>query len=132
MFETFIKFKDEEKLIIWFMQPHWPFIDGYDDILKDEVYEWVKQIDRIGDEEISAWWALRHGFITIDRVKEAYRKCLKTVMPYTQEIARRRHKYGKVIITSDHGNLYQCPFGHNMGLKELDVRLIPWFEVKQE
>ena len=131
MMDAFYKFKDEDKLIMWFMQPHWPFIEGDKLLMKKDIDMWKENPKYYqGNSEKSCWWALRNGLTDIYTVSYYYKLSLINIMSYVNEIVKNRK--GTIIITSDHGNTYECPFGHNKELDLLEVRAVPWLTVSGE
>lgn len=120
---------NEKRLLIWIMQPHWPFIDEDGNRLLEEEsnkWEWYRTSK---DTEINPWFALREGLIDLDTVKDAYYRTLKFVLPYLKEIVDMRMDRGKIFITSDHGNLFGYPYGHNKELRQPGVRVVPWMAI---
>lgn len=124
----------EKRLIVHFMQPHYPFID-YPDVLydglkvRDEVLG--NQVDTSG-QHITPWTALARGDVDADTVWEAYRHNLELVYPVARELAQELT--GKAVITSDHGNgvgEFAWPFpvrvyGHTDGLYMPELVRVSW------
>jgi hypothetical protein len=85
-----------KRKIIWFMQPHHPFLDssledvGFDPNLEQEAGEKI-------------WSKAERGVYDDSEIWQAYRQNLEKVMPYTKQIAEELD--GRTIVTSDHGNL---------------------------
>lgn len=114
-----------DKMIIWYMQPHVPFIGerriGYTEI-------------GIGKKALlTIEGMVRHPNFTRDYVYEAYKDNLKYVLFHVKELLR--HLHGSVIITSDHGNGFgeNNYYGHeNAKIVTKFLREVPWFEVDLE
>lgn len=122
---------DDKRLIVHFMQPHYPFIG-----------ETGKEIDHRGyhggsDVPMtpSIWRAMIYNMLDIDNEKlvTAYKENLDIVLAEVQELLE--HLRGKTVITSDHGNmlgerlapLYFKAYGHPRGVRCPGLNHIPWF-----
>jgi len=120
-----------ERRILWFLQPHHPFIgetrvhilvclgESRDLLLPPDVV--IQQFKELKAQGI---------------LERAYADNLKLVLAEVKRILPLLH--GKVVITSDHGEGLGKPlrcedkpvFGHPCNISELEVRLIPWCVVK--
>lgn len=123
-----------KRLIVHFMQPHYPFIG-----------ERGRQIDHKGyskDQENSlqgktVWGQLRNNSekITRDEVWEAYCENLDIVLSHVQDLLDILP--GKSVITADHGNLVgerlrPIPvrgYGHPPGMPMPELVNVPWLVV---
>lgn len=128
----------DKRLIIHFMQPHFPFIG-----------EKGRQLEQggisqngVGEDNNGVgqiWNLVNHPRFDIHHteVVEAYRENLELVLPYAEELAE--YTSGMSVITSDHGNLvgertYPIPvtgYGHPPGLYLEGLIKVPWLEIKQ-
>jgi len=112
-----------DKMIIWYMQPHVPFI-GKTRIGHDTLQLLEKEVLLIRG-------MVRHFQHDVEYVYNAYKENLEYVLDYVKKLLP--HLSGKVIITSDHGNGFGelgYYFGHEDGsLNHECVRLVPWLEV---
>jgi hypothetical protein len=123
-----------KRLIVHFMQPHYPFID-YPDVL----YDGLKIRDEVLGNEVNAdgrhitpWTALARGDVGTNIVWEAYRHNLKLAYPVARDLARELT--GRAVITSDHGNSigeFAWPFlvriyGHTNGVYTSELVEVPW------
>lgn len=131
-----------KRLIIHFMQPHYPFISERGQEIDESAVDPValdldsnSPVDnkQEGDSEMPIWRRLQFGLgITYDEVWEAYRENLELVLE--EVIYLLQHLDGKTVITSDHGNLVgdrQRPlpvrgYGHPSKLFVDDLLEVPW------
>ena len=128
----------ENRIIVHYLQPHYPFIN-YPEL----------QYGSFGNtEEINAksakeganhvWTALDKGFVDEQTVWEAYRDNLHLVMESVEELLEEAD--GRVVITSDHGNLIgeratplRIPlYGHPPNIYHENLRRIPWAVVNEK
>lgn len=114
MFNAFLKLKFEKRILLHFLQPHYPFLDG------EELAIGVRDSwNDIENEE---------DFI---KTKNAYKLCLQSVMPCVKKIINLRRKFGRMIITADHGESYEKPYAnHPCGSDKFGLRLVPWFVIE--
>lgn len=128
----------QKRLILHFMQPHYPFIGptgeqvshrGYNQSLIDPDLEiepvWAELRDNPTEEEIEA-------------VKKAYRENLQIVLEHVDELLTDLD--GKSILTADHGNLlgehlWPVPmrdFGHPSSVATPALRHVPWYTIESD
>ena len=110
------KYRDE-RFIIWFMQPHHPFIGN----------------PMLLDGKEIVWDKLKAGKISKYIVFKAYIGNLKLVLSQIEKYLLPELE-GKTVITSDHGNLFG-EFGlyaHPYGIYLKPLVEVPWFEVRGE
>ena len=111
--------------IIWYMQPHAPWIgktkltgfgEGWDD--KESLHE--------------IWAKIRKGEIDKKKLREAYRDNLRLVLKSVSELVP--YLNGKTVITSDHGELLgeYGMFEHPPNWKVKELRVVPWLEVESK
>lgn len=124
--EAISRFK-RAKSVIHYMQPHGPWIGktkltirgkGFQD-LKKPVMADALIAERIRSKEIS-----------IEMLRQAYKDNLRTVLKYVTELIP--HLHGRVVLTSDHGELLG-EYGlllHPSRVRAVELRSIPWFEVR--
>ncbi len=118
--ETAKKLFPDKRLIIHFIQPHYPFLDfEYGDGFSDSE-GWL------GDSSLSVWDLAERGELEKEKVWQGYRRNLEKVLPYAQKIAEEFD--GKTVITSDHGNLVgeKGLYGHPDGMDLKPLRKVPW------
>ena len=118
----------DKKLIVHYMQPHYPFINS-------EIDQGSFSGEMGGVEKLSIWEQLYAGKVDKQQVKEEYRENLRIVLPEVKRLVE--HLKGKTVITSDHGNLFGkkvsfLPFkvyGHPPGIKDEELTRVPWIEL---
>ncbi|WP_340100121.1 hypothetical protein [Salinibaculum salinum] len=127
----------EKRLLVHFMQPHYPFIGERGRTLDVRGYS-PTQDD--GFDAPSVWQILRHDHydddgITRETVTEAYRENLSLALPHVEKIVSELP--GRSVVTADHGNLlgerlYPIPvreYGHPRGLYSPALVRVPWLVV---
>lgn len=134
--ETERKYPDK-RLIIWFVQPHYPFIEN------PEIYpsgikraSEVTEFNRSNIRASNPWKEVARGNLEIDKVWQAYKRNLQIVIPYAFGLARQLK--GKTVITSDHGDTFEClrfPLpvriaGHPFGIHIPSLIRVPWLVFK--
>lgn len=124
----------DKRLIIWFMQPHQPFIKYPE--LDPYGFRHLCEVTEFGTSKVppikNLWIEADKGAIDIKKVWEGYRTNLEIVLPYVFELAGELR--GKTVITADHGNafkrlLFPIPFriaGHPRGIHVTDLTKVPW------
>ncbi|MFW6041321.1 MAG: hypothetical protein ACOC85_05745 [Thermoplasmatota archaeon] len=127
------QYKDK-RIIIHYMQPHYPFIgehqiihSGVDSLRKEGLGDGKER-----NKERNPWDDLAEGEIDLDEFMKAYNSNLKLVLKYVQKLLP--HLNGKVIITSDHGNCIgeMGLHGHPGGFNIKPLIEVPWFQVKNK
>jgi len=145
--ETMVKFSlrvikehPNKRLIIHFMQPHYPYIGeesrkkigSHEGILSIYLFQEKRSKRKHEHKEQLVWNLLKNKKIDEQTVWEAYEENLKIVLKYTKELTNIFK--GKTVITSDHGNLFGkrlFPFftkeyGHPCKVHTKDLIKIPW------
>ncbi|MFB6159460.1 MAG: hypothetical protein ABEJ95_07455 [Candidatus Nanohalobium sp.] len=118
--ETAQKLFPEKKLIIHFIQPHYPFI-GFNDEGFTDSKGWLSE-----DQSTSIWDRAENGDYTQEEVRNAYSQNLEVVLPHAEQLAEKIE--GKTVITSDHGNLIgeNGLYGHPDNMSFAPLRKVPW------
>lgn len=108
---------DPERLIIHYMQPHYPFVN----------YPEISTGMRASGGGGNVWTRLRRGELDRDTVCEAYRDNLEYVMDEL-EVLLRNVDAERVVITADHGNAVGewGIYGHPWGVPLKCIRDVPW------
>lgn len=128
-----------KRLIVHFMQPHFPFIGDAGQQLEHGGIERSAAEDEDGeDSKRHVWGSLSHGRISKAHVWEAYRENLDIVLPHVETLVESIS--GKSVVTADHGNLVgertrPLPvrgYGHPRGLDVPELRTVPWLVVEGE
>jgi len=115
------------KSIIHYLQPHGPWIgktkltlaNGRPQSVTNSVMADVLIAKRV-----------RQGEIALSKLKRAYRQNLRLVLKYMADLVSCLD--GKIIVTSDHGELLG-EYGfllHPKKLRAIELRVVPWFEIK--
>lgn len=136
-----------KRLIIHFVQPHYPFIGPKATQIKSKFGKSIGRVSRVvNDGKIidSETWhfpgytqALEAG-IAPDEIKLAYRESIKLVFSQSEKLIRQLE--GKSVITADHGeHLGERPipfgrplWGHPPGLFTEALRFVPWAVFNKE
>lgn len=125
-----------KRLIIHFMQPHFPFLG---ETGTDIPGGFGRNMDDIDPERSHPWFdKLWGGGVNRELLLKAYYENHKYVVPYVEELLDGLN--GKSIITADHANLvgergFPIPirlYGHPGGLYHPDLTTVPWIEVGGE
>lgn len=125
-----------KRLIVHFMQPHYPFIgdetvDSADlSILRSKAQD--EDTENQGGNDV--WARLSNNEVSEDAVWEAYRSNLELVLQSVTDLVDEIG--GLSVITSDHGNAlgeraWPIPveiYGHPNGVHIDSLRVVPWFE----
>jgi len=135
-----------KRLIIHFMQPHYPYIGkrsreniGYHDgILSHFLFQDSKDSKKAKHTTQLVWNLLKNGKIDKKTVLEAYEENLQIVLEHTESLIKILT--GKTIITADHGNLFgerMLPFfikeyGHPRATYKENLIKVPWFIINRE
>ncbi|WP_435078886.1 hypothetical protein [Halococcus sp. AFM35] len=132
--EAFEHYPDK-RLIIHFMQPHYPFIGAAGDRLEHTGLARPDGDER-ADNKRHIWGSLRHGRARKEDVTDAYRENLNIVLPHVETLLESLS--GKSVVSADHGNLLgertsPLPvrgYGHPRGLNSTPLRTVPWLVVE--
>ncbi|WP_323173751.1 hypothetical protein [Natrialba sp. PRR66] len=128
------KMYPNKRLIVHFMQPHFPFIGYHGDGLNHKGI--TIHLDDDASDAPNVWEAARRGEVDIGRVRRAYSENLDIVLNHVRDLLTKLN--GKTVVTSDHGNLVgdelrPIPvrgFGHPRGLYAPPLVKVPWFIVE--
>jgi hypothetical protein len=119
--------RDDEKLIIHYMQPHVPFIanDNSPGLNKDNFGgdHWKAASDD--------WALLQQGERTLEEVWEDYQQNLRLVLD-DLEILINNIDSDSLVISSDHGNaIGECGMtGHPTNVPHPALSTVPWIELE--
>ena len=122
-FEDYNFHASDKKIIIWYIQPHYPLIG------KTRVILTNKELDKAGGHfDVAFLQKIRT--INIDNLKIAYRDNLKLVLKAVSALIPKLN--GKIVVTSDHGEMLgeHGIFTHHFFIKSPELRIVPWLEVK--
>ncbi len=127
-----------KRLIIHFMQPHVPFIGKKGQQISAKGWGSDQSEHKLRGKTI--WQQLREGsFDDEESVWDAYNENLEIVLSYVELLLTG--DFGKMIISSDHGNLvgerlWPIPtkkmYGHYYGVYTAELVKVPWFVIAEE
>lgn len=127
----------DKRLIIHFMQPHYPFIGEKGQNIDHKGYSKGETNDLAGK---NVWEQLRLNSdeLSIEEVWEAYQENLDIVLSHVEELLGELT--GKSVITADHGNLFgerlrPIPvrgYGHPPRIRIPELVTVPWHVVDGE
>jgi len=127
-----------KKLIIHYMQPHYPFIgelgkkiDKQDSFGK----KWRSKENKNNSSQQTVWEMLKKNQLSYKETWEAYVENLQIALPHVSHLSK--YLNGKTVITSDHGNLFgkkvfplrKKLYGHPSYIYDDGLRKVPWFEI---
>lgn len=120
----------DKRLIVHFMQPHFPFIGETGRQLDQGGI--VMNVDGAEPGDLMIWAKLMYGLVDERRVRTAYRENLELVLDVVEDLLADLP--GRAVITSDHGNLvgdrlWPIPtrgYGHPRGVQVSALRDVPW------
>jgi len=129
-----------KRLIVHFMQPHYPFIGEYGERI--ETRGWSPDREGPSPEGRSVWQLLRDQSSTDplldeDLVRAAYDENLDIVLDAVAGLLPELD--GRSVVTADHGNLigerlFPIPtrrqYGHPYGVYHPNLVTVPWFVVE--
>lgn len=122
-----------KKLVIHFMQPHYPFIgESGNNLPTHRTFTGKSRIED-GDAP-SIWELLRKDEVEKPLVWEAYQENLSLAIPAAKRLVEQLN--GKSVLTADHGNAFgerakPIPlrlFGHDTGYRNRCLIEVPWIE----
>ncbi len=131
------KQKPHKRLIIHFMQPHYPFIGKLGENIKHRGYT-NKQSEQRRSSGYTVWGKLQYNLngLTEESVWDAYRENLQIALEKVEHLVEKLD--GKTVITADHGNLIgerlsPVPvkgYGHPGYLRIDELIQVPWLELE--
>jgi hypothetical protein len=95
--KTAEKLFPNKRKLVWFMQPHYPFLD------KSKIWEDTGFSKKLEGKNSDVWNEAEKGNFQKENIWESYKDNLKYVMPFAVKSAEILS--GETILTSDHGNL---------------------------
>lgn len=129
-----------KRLIVHFMQPHYPFIGETGKSITHRGYAGDESVD---SSEPAIWSLLQWGHeghenVDEETVWQAYKENVDIAINAAKELASALT--GKTVVSSDHGVLIgerMTPipakgYGHKAGLRDPEVTQVPWFEMDYE
>lgn len=129
-----------KRLIVHFMQPHYPFIGERGADIDHRGYKNKHDDQGYNESKYTVWGRLQYnlGDLSEDVVWAAYRENLEIVLKHVETLIEKLE--GKTVITADHGNLigerlYPVPvkgYGHPGGIRIEELVRVPWLELNYE
>ena len=126
----------DKRLIVHFMQPHYPFIGELGKEISHRGYT-NKQSKATTNSKYTVWGKLQYNLdgLTEEFVWKAYRENLEIVLEHVAELVAKLD--GKTVITADHGNLIgerlsPVPvkgYGHPGYIRIEELIEVPWLEI---
>ena len=124
-----------KRLLVHFMQPHYPFIGETGRRIEHSGYERTYRKVTTGDASRDApmvWQRLKRGELDLQTVRTAYDENLELVFPAVERLTSAFD--GRTVITSDHGNFLGeriTPiggpmYGHPKHVYVDELRRVPW------
>lgn len=116
--KTALKLFPDEKLIVHFMQPHYPFVNS------DLVYSGQRMVDDSMHKD-TVWDKAEKGEVSQQECRKAYSENLEYVLNFVDRL--QNVVDGKLVVTADHGNFIgeNGIYGHPDGSKSEPVRKVP-------
>jgi len=125
MTDVAVQYYDEGssgRLVVHYMQPHFPSIPRPE-------FNIGMDLDRVGydedDWEGSVWNRLEQGELDVEPVREAYEANLRYVLDEVDVLASALDG-NEIVVTADHGNAFDGPYGHPIESSAKPVREVPW------
>lgn len=122
-----------KRLVIHFMQPHYPFIgESGNDLPTHRTFTGKSKIEDA--DAPSIWELLKRDEVEKPLVWQAYQENLSLAIPAAKKLVQQLN--GKSVITADHGNAFgeralPIPFrlfGHDTGYRNRCLIEVPWIE----
>lgn len=125
---------EDERLLVHYMQPHWPFLrapdtSGGQGLDIEGIVGESEQYQAWENNPHDVWERLRRGTVTEDEVWAGYLDNLRLVLRDIELLLENYHA-GRVVITSDHGNAMGewGIYGHPLHMPLAVLRRVPWVE----
>lgn len=132
------RYSPEQRMIIHMMQPHHPFIANGKRILISDTRDrgWGPSRSFVKDESadartITEWDLVLGGDIPEEAVITAYKESLAGTVPALKEVLAHRTA-GTAIVTADHGELFEPPYGHPCENDHPDLHVVPWMVIGEK
>jgi hypothetical protein len=124
--ETAKKLFPDKRIVVHFMQPHYPFVGS--NLVSDAGIS--QQVDKKYENvEDQAWVMTETGKVSKDKIWKAYRENLEYILDEIEDFTENLE--GKTLVTSDHGNAVgeSTFYGHPKGVNTKELREVPWYEL---
>lgn len=131
----------DKRLLVHFMQPHYPFIGETGRGISHSGYERTRRLVETGEgswDNPKIWSLVWSGEVDEDTARRAYDENLELALPHVERLIDAFD--GRTVVTSDHGNLLGeqiAPldgprYGHAHELYVDVLRKVPWLVVEGE
>lgn len=119
--KTAAKLFPDKKLIIHFMQPHYPFLES------NMEESGIRMVD--GKDGRTIWDRAENGEVEDAEVWRAYKKNLEIVIECVYEL--QEDLQGETAVTADHANLFGEGgiYGHPGGVDAEPLLKVPWYVI---
>jgi hypothetical protein len=116
----------QKRLIVHFMQPHYPFIGPLGRDIQHRTYGVDTESISEDQPSKSIWIRLKNGEVDEETVRNAYKENLEITLPHVQALIEEVP--GKTVVTSDHGNAFGEAgiYGHTVGVYLPELIEVPW------
>ena len=138
--------KVDKRLIIHFIQPHSPYINGYGEVNTKKNFgniiknKKIKILYKLDDKcYISNWPYIGIRNLPVSKIKIGYNMNLLLAMDYVKKLINLLP--GRTIVTADHGEAFGekihplLPlkiYGHPVGIRHKVLVEVPWLVVEEE
>lgn len=114
--------EDWDRMIVHYLQPHRPFLN-YPKLSHQMSEEFTE------NEKENVFYKLRHGEVSEELVREAFRDNLRSCLSEVNRLLRNIDAE-ETVITSDHGNMFgkHLIYDHPHNVPHPDLRRVPWVE----
>lgn len=124
-----------KRLLVHFMQPHFPFIGETGRRLDQGGIE--MNVDGADHDDEMIWTKLQYGLVDEGRVRRAYRENVDLALGAVEDLLAELP--GRTVVSSDHGNLIgerlrPIPtrgYGHPRGMYVPELLEVPWHVVAE-
>lgn len=119
--------RDAERMVVHYMQPHYPF-------LQDPDLHQGMVVSEFGQgKNVPFWQRVRRGDVTDEEAWSAYRRNLRSILDEV-EFFLDRVDADTVAISADHGNAIgeYGIYGHPANVPIPQLRKVPWIETTAE
>ncbi|MDS0220940.1 hypothetical protein NDI54_06190 [Haloarcula sp. S1AR25-5A] len=123
----------KKKIIVHYMQPHYPFIQNNNEFGRDHLLE-------EDPDEPNPWYKILYGELNVSKQNlwDAYARNLELALPHVNELISKTE--GKSVVTADHGNMFgersfpiPIPeWGHPHGIFTKELVKVPWLIIDDE
>ena len=129
MYKAYKKRLERKKVIMWFLQPHGPWIGETKLALPQSL-----QLESrpVAGSDLKIVQMVREGQIDVNMLRGAYRDNLRLVLEHVKDCVTSS-KAEKIVVTADHGEMLgeDWNFLHPCEINNEILRTVPWLEIKR-